>query len=58
MLSYVDDNNLIDYSTIIPSFQHLFAGFYNGVSNYSHLDNLKEMHSIFYQHVERVDRID
>ena len=71
-----EDSNLIDYSSQIPSFQHLFSGFYNAIwtannptmggnlasmnanSNFSLIDHMRAISSLFAQHVEKVDNAD
>lgn len=55
-MSQIDDNRLIDYSDIYPTFQSCFSG--STIANYNHLDMMREIHSIFSQHVERVDNVD
>jgi tubulin polyglutamylase TTLL5 len=56
MLQFIDDTKLVDMG--VPSFSHLFSGFYNNGSNYSHLDAMKEMLGVFQSHVDRVDKVD
>ncbi|CAD8208186.1 unnamed protein product [Paramecium octaurelia] len=58
MLQCIDDSKLEDYSDIVPTFQHLFSGFFNNQPHYNHLDVMREIFSIFSQHIDKVDNVD
>ncbi|CAD8100366.1 unnamed protein product [Paramecium primaurelia] len=58
MLQCIDDSKLEDYSDIVPTFQHLFSGFFNNQPHYNHLDVMREIYSIFSQHIEKVDNVE
>jgi len=49
MMQFIKDEELVDYSSIFPTFNHLFAMCYNGTreSNVSILDIMRETHDMF-----------
>lgn len=70
----INDDTLIDYSSQIPTFNHLFSGYYNAVwsatnpmmggnvspapMNFCLIDSMRDIYSLFSQHVEKVDNAD
>ncbi|KAL4510038.1 hypothetical protein ABPG72_010231 [Tetrahymena utriculariae] len=83
MMKEISDDNLIDYTQTIPSFFHIFSGYYNqiwsqnnpmmggnvgssininiaggGGVNFCLIDAMRDIYSLFQQHVEKVDNAD
>ncbi|KAL4466855.1 hypothetical protein ABPG74_010452 [Tetrahymena malaccensis] len=83
MMKEISDDNLIDYTQTIPTFFHLFSGYYNqiwsqnnpmmggnvgssininiaggGGVNFCLIDAMRDIYSLFQQHVEKVDNAD
>lgn len=66
-MNHINDDNLIDYTDILPTFNHLFSGFYNNLEdihfnqqmtnnqNILH-DQMIDQHQMFGQHYEKIDK--
>lgn len=57
----LDDDKVVDYSSFFPSFNAIFSGYYNNLhspQNFDYIETMKEIYSLFIQHVSKVDDVD
>ncbi len=51
MMREISDDSLVDYTNIIPTFNHLFSGYYNNIGNNNYIfnlmDHLRDLYGLF-----------